>query len=202
MSNSAVMSLHQALKRCFQSLEQNQKVWNCVLDECGPLMSSLGNLAEQLLALHNVRIESTPLVRFPDLHERLRYKLLLAVDTVLGELAAKMGALQTVRDAVSNQVMTVFQVYEQHADTLDLTTCLQRSAALPSIADMLEWQQDAERYYRQQYLRRKAFLQTLKHNDLSHLQKAPKNWESLAMPSGEDGISDTLSRVSLFMDSP
>ncbi|KAJ8334792.1 hypothetical protein SKAU_G00404310 [Synaphobranchus kaupii] len=202
MSKPALFSLHQALKRSFHSLEQNQKVWNSVLEECGPLMGSLGNLAEQLLALHGVKIPSTPLARFSDLQDRLRFKLLLAVDTVLEKLAEKMCSLQSVRDAVGNQVTAAFQVYEQHADTVDLVTCLQRAAAVPSIADMLEWLQDAEGYYRQQYLRRKALLQALKPNDLADLQSTPKRWEALATPEREDSVSDTLLRVSFFMDSP
>lgn len=71
-------------------MEQNQKVWNSVLEECGPLMDSLCNLAEQLLALNSVQISSTPLGRFPDLQDRLRFKLLVAVDTVLEKLTEKM----------------------------------------------------------------------------------------------------------------
>ncbi|KAI1901759.1 hypothetical protein AGOR_G00037710 [Albula goreensis] len=200
MSKPALLSLHQALKKSFQSLEENQKVWNSILDECKPVLDSLGNLADQLIALSNVKIEQGPLNQFPELHERLRFKLLLAMDTVLGKLGEKMCSLQTVRDSVGNQVTAVFQVYEQHADALDLTACLQRSAVAPSIADMLEWLQDAERYYRQQYIRRKTLLQELKPNDLSDLQSAPKRWEALATPNGEDRISDALFRVSLFLD--
>ncbi|XP_061109967.1 AFG2-interacting ribosome maturation factor [Conger conger] len=202
MSKPALLSLHQALKRSFHSLEQNQKVWNSVLEECGPLMGSLCNLAEQLLALNNVQISSTPLARFPNLQDRLRFKLLVAVDTVLEKMAEKMCSLQMVRDAVGNKVTAAFQVYEQHADTLDLSACLQRSAAAPSVADMLEWLQDADRYYRQQYLKRKALLQALKSNDHSDLQSAPKRWEALAMPEEEDSVSDALASVSFFMDSP
>lgn len=61
------------------------------------------------------------------------------------------SALQSVRDDTSNQVSAVFQLYEQNTDSLDLLTVTERSATAPSAADMLEWLQDAERYYRQQY---------------------------------------------------
>lgn len=59
--------------------------------------------------------------------------------------------LQKLLKTLSNQVSTVFQFYEQNTDTLDLATCTLRSATSPSIADMLEWLQDANSYYRQQY---------------------------------------------------
>lgn len=61
------------------------------------------------------------------------------------------SSLQSVRDSISNQVSAVFQLYEQNTDSLDLLTVIERSAAAPSVSDMLEWLQDAERHYRQQY---------------------------------------------------
>nr|XP_020453308.1 uncharacterized protein C1orf109 homolog [Monopterus albus] len=202
MSKPVLTSLHQALRKSFQCLENNQKVWENVLAECSPLMVSLGNLAEQSTALSNVQISNTPLRAFPDLEERLRFKLLQATDTVLNKLSEKMSSLQSVRDAISNQVSAVFQLYEQSTDSLDLLTVTERSAIAPSVADMLEWLQDAERHYRQQFLRRKTLLQTLRADNLSLLESAPKRWKSLESPSAEDNITDTLCKVSFFMESP
>lgn len=90
MSKPALTSLHQALRKSFQTLEKNQKVWTSVLAECSPLMESLGNLAEQSRALSNVQISNTPLRDFPDLEGRLRFKLSQATDTVLGKLNEHM----------------------------------------------------------------------------------------------------------------
>lgn len=90
MSKPASTALHQALRKSFQTLENNHKVWKDVLDECSPLIVSLGNLAEQSRALSNVQLSNTPLRIFPDLEERLRFKLLQATDTVLGKLNEKM----------------------------------------------------------------------------------------------------------------
>ncbi len=90
MSKPALLPLHQALRKSFQSLENNQKLWNSLLAECSPLMVSLGNLAEQSRALSRVQLANTPLRDFPDLEERLRFKLGLATDVVLGKLNEKM----------------------------------------------------------------------------------------------------------------
>lgn len=90
MSNPALLSLHQALRKSFQSLESNQKVWVSAVAECSPLMESLGNLAEQTAALSRVQLSITPLRDFPDLEERLRFKLAMAMDVVLGKLNEKM----------------------------------------------------------------------------------------------------------------
>lgn len=200
MSKPALLSLQQVLKKCFQSLQNNQKIWNSVLSECTPLMGSLGNLAEQLRSLKNVNIANTSLNNFPDLQERLHYKLVQAVDTVLGKLSEKMSLLQSVRDAISNQVSGAFQLYEQNSDCLDIATCTHRSATTPSIADMLDWLQDADRFYRQQFLRRKTLLQTLKPIDFSLLETAAKRWDCLDSPYGDDIITDTLFKVSFFVE--
>ncbi|XP_062301600.1 AFG2-interacting ribosome maturation factor [Osmerus eperlanus] len=200
MSKPALLSLQQVLKKCFQSLQNNQKILNSVLNECTPLMVSLGNLTEQLRALQNINIANTTLHNFPDLQERLHYKLVQAVDIVLGKLSEKMSLLQSVRDSFSNQVSGAFQLYEQNSDSLDIATCCQRSATAPSICDMLEWLQDAERYYRQQFLRRKVLLQTLKPNQFALLETAAKRWESFDSPRGQDNISDTLFKVSFFVE--
>ncbi|XP_032390643.1 AFG2-interacting ribosome maturation factor [Etheostoma spectabile] len=201
MSKPALISLHQALKKSFQSLEHNQKVWTSVLADCSPLMVSLDNLVEQSRALSNVQISNTPLRDFPDLEERLRFKLIQAMETVLGKLNEKMTSLQSVRDSISNQVFAVFQHYEQNTDSLDLLTVTERSATAPSVSDMLEWLQDAERHYRQQFLKRKTLLQTLRADELSLLELAPKRWKSWESPSAEDHIKDTLCKVAFFIES-
>lgn len=90
MSKPGLLALQQALKKSFQSVEMNQKVWSGVLADCKPLMESLGNLAEQSRALSNVQLSNTPLQVFPDLEDRLRFKLQQATDTVLGQLHDKM----------------------------------------------------------------------------------------------------------------
>ncbi|XP_073678454.1 AFG2-interacting ribosome maturation factor [Garra rufa] len=200
MSSAVLLSLHQQLKKCFETLKANKTIWDGELAECKPLMSSLGNLAVQLKALKSVQIANTPLASFPSLQERLHYKLSLAVDAVLGKLAEKMDALQKVRDGISQQVSAVFQFYEKNTDALDINACVSRSAICPSISDMLEWLQDANRYYRLQLMQRKNFLQMLTPNDLTLMETAPKRWESLHSASGEERIADALCQVSFFMD--
>lgn len=71
-------------------MENSRKVWNSALADCAPLIVSLGNLAEQLGALSRVQLSNTPLSVFPDLEARLRFKLMLSVDTVLGKMNEKM----------------------------------------------------------------------------------------------------------------
>ncbi|XP_041868442.1 uncharacterized protein C1orf109 homolog isoform X2 [Melanotaenia boesemani] len=201
MSKPAVTSLQQALRRGFVTLDNNQAVWRSGIAECSPLLESLKNLAEQMRALSSVRISSTPLKDFPELQERLQFKLLQAADTVLGKLSEKICVLQSVRDAVGNQLTAVLQLYEQNADCLNLPAVTERAAAAPSITDMLAWLQDAERFYRRQFLRRKSLLQTLRLDDLSLLESAPSRWKSLDSPEAEQQVTETLCTLSFFMES-
>ncbi|KAK6474488.1 hypothetical protein HHUSO_G25305 [Huso huso] len=159
------------------------------------------SLGEQLQSCSKVHFKNTPLQGFPELEQRLRYKLIQAVETVLGKLGEKMSVLQTVRDAVSNQVATVFQQYEQHADTIGLSASIERSSLAPSVADMLEWLQDIDRFYRNQFLKRKLLLQTIKPDNFSHMQALPQSWNRVSTQKGQELIQDTLMKVSFFMDS-
>nr|XP_057902496.1 ribosome biogenesis protein C1orf109 homolog isoform X2 [Doryrhamphus excisus] len=190
-----------ALKRSFRCVESNQQLWTKVVAECIPLVSSLENLTEQSRALSNVQISNTPLKDFPDVEELLRFKLLQAMDVVLCKLHEKMASLQSVRDAISNQVSTVVHLYEQNADGLDLPTVTERSDIIPSVADMLEWLQDAERHYQQQFLRRKTLLRTLSTDNLSLVESSAKRWKDMDTPTMEDHITDTLCKVFFFMES-
>uniref|UniRef100_A0A3B4BKD4 Uncharacterized protein n=1 Tax=Periophthalmus magnuspinnatus TaxID=409849 RepID=A0A3B4BKD4_9GOBI len=151
-----------ALRKAFQCIENNQRTWRTVLDECGPLMVSLGNLAEQFVALSKVDLYKTPLKVFPDLEEKLRFKLHHATDTVMGKLHEKLSSLQSVRDSISSQVSSVFQIQEQLSQTLDISVLTERSATVPSVADMMQWLQDADRHYRQHIFRIKWLQLILK----------------------------------------
>uniref|UniRef100_A0A3B3H7I8 AFG2 interacting ribosome maturation factor n=1 Tax=Oryzias latipes TaxID=8090 RepID=A0A3B3H7I8_ORYLA len=202
ISRPTLSALHQAFRNSFAALESNQRLWGSELAECSPLLGSLGNLAEQMRALSNVRVSSTPLGTFPKLEERLRFKLQEAADTVLEKLNEKMCRLQSARDAISNQVRSVMQLYEQNATSLDLQAVTERSAVTPSVADMLEWLQDAERHYRQQFLQRKVLLQTLRPNDLALLESLPERWKSLESPDGEQRITGNINCPKLETRAP
>ncbi|KAK7138538.1 hypothetical protein R3I93_015850 [Phoxinus phoxinus] len=200
MSSSVVSSLHQELKQSFEVLRANRAVWERALADCEPLLSAIGNIAVQLQALRHVQLANTPLHSFPGLHERLHYKLSLAVDSALGKLAENMDALQRARDAIGRQVSAVFQFYERNTHTLDIAACVSRSAVCPSVSDMLEWLQDSERHYRLQLVQRRTLLQTLTPSDLVLMETAPGRWASLHTSAGEERVTDALCQVSFFME--
>lgn len=199
MSQIGLTQLHQAIRKGFQCVEDSQKSWRAVLVESELLMVSLGNLAEQFIALSKVDLSKTPLQVFPDLEEKLKFKLHHAMDTVLNKLNEKLARLQWLRDGLSSQVASVFQIQDQFS--LDLQVLMTRSASSPSVAEMMQWLQDAERIFRQQFVKRKTLLSTLRPDDFSQVASAPEKWKSLESRKEDDQISDMLCRVSFFLES-
>uniref|UniRef100_A0A8C8R8P1 Chromosome 1 open reading frame 109 n=1 Tax=Pelusios castaneus TaxID=367368 RepID=A0A8C8R8P1_9SAUR len=199
MSESpAILVLHQALQKSFQAIHQQQGVWQQALTDCKPLLSSLSNLAEQMQACQKVTFAHTPLRDFPDLEEQLKYKQRCAAEGLLEELGGKVADLQKVRDAVSGYVGTVFQLYEQHADVLGFEASVQRTAPHPSLADMLEWLHDIERYYRHEYLESKLLLLQIRYENLPDMQTLPRSWERILEHDSRSMVPDTLLKVSFL----
>ncbi|XP_029427521.1 uncharacterized protein C1orf109 homolog [Rhinatrema bivittatum] len=195
----ALLTVHHALKKCFRGVEEQQEDWSKTIPAFKPLLSSLSNLAEQLQTCQKVAFECTPLGGFPDLQQRLTYKLISAMEEVLKKVGEKMTDLQKVRDAVSQQVAAVFHIYMQQAEEVGILASLERSAVCPSLADMLEWLQDIERHYRNDYLRRKLLLQ-VRYDNLPEIQGLPGVWNSLSEHRQQDLVHDTLLKVSFFLE--
>lgn len=196
-----LLAVQEALKKCFPVVEEQQGLWRGALRDCQPLLASLSNLAEQLQAAQGVRFEEVPSLRaFPDLKERLRRKQLEAGDTVLDKLGEKLAVLLKVRDTVSSHVEQVLQVYEKHADAIDIEAVLQASVVSPSVAEMLEWLQDIERHYRSSYLRRKYLLSSIHWGDLANIQALPKAWDRISEDEHQDLVQDVLLNVSFFLE--
>ncbi|KAM9320126.1 AFG2-interacting ribosome maturation factor [Gastrophryne carolinensis] len=178
MSEAALLSVQQSLRRSFDNLEKEQREWKLAIVECDSLVATLGNLAEQLQVCKKTSFAKTPLSGFPDLQDRLCYKLQAAMDLALEKLSDKMCILQRVRDSVSHQVGSTLHIYEINAEKLGLDASLTRSALSPSVADMLEWLQDIERNYRNQYIQQKLMLH-LDCNHLSVIKNLPQAWRKL-----------------------
>uniref|UniRef100_A0A2K5C9X2 AFG2 interacting ribosome maturation factor n=1 Tax=Aotus nancymaae TaxID=37293 RepID=A0A2K5C9X2_AOTNA len=198
-----LLAVQEALKKCFPVVEEQQGLWQSALLDCQPLLVSLSNLAEQLQAARNLRFEDVPALRaFPDLKERLRRKQLAAGDIVLDKLGERLAILLKVRDTVSSHVERVFQIYEQHADTVGIDAVLQSSAVSPSVADMLEWLQDIERHYRNSYLKRKYLLSSIQWGDLANIQALPKAWDRISKDEHQDLVQGTGFLFFLHVSSP
>ncbi|XP_059233296.1 AFG2-interacting ribosome maturation factor [Mustela nigripes] len=195
------LAVQEALRKCFPVVEEQQGLWQSTLGDCQPLLASLSNLAEQLQAAQNLRFEDvSPLRAFPDLKERLRRKQLAAGDTVLDKLGERLATLLKVRDTVSRHVEQVFEIYQQHADSIGIDAVLQASVLSPSVADMLEWLQDIERHYRHSYLKRKYLLSSVQWGDLANIQALPEAWNQISEDEHQSLVQDILLKVSFFLE--
>ncbi|XP_018102210.1 uncharacterized protein C1orf109 homolog isoform X2 [Xenopus laevis] len=147
----ALVSVQQSLRKCFDTIEPLHEEWNTTLLECDPHLSSLSNLAEQLQACQRVMFKKTPLSSFTNLQEHLSFKLQAAMEVTLEILNQKLSRLHRIRDSVSQVVGSVLYMYETNVEIIGLEAILERSSLCPSVADMLEWLQDIEKHYRNQY---------------------------------------------------
>ncbi|XP_037354158.1 ribosome biogenesis protein C1orf109 homolog [Talpa occidentalis] len=196
-----LLAVQESLRKCFPAVEEQQGLWQSTLKDCPPLLLSLSNLAEQLQAAQNLRCEDVPALRdFPDLKERLTRKQLSAGDSVLDKLGEKLAVLLKVRDTVSSHVERVLQVYQQHADSIDIDDILKASSTSPSVADMLEWLRDIERHYRDSYLKRKHLLSSIQWGDLANIQALPRAWDRISEDGNEDLVHDILLNVTFFLE--
>ncbi|KAM8976092.1 AFG2-interacting ribosome maturation factor [Pelodytes ibericus] len=195
----ALGSMQQSLRQCFDAVEQQQDEWKRAVLECDPLITTLSNLAEQLQACKKVNLKNSPLNEFSDLQERLQYKLEAAMEVTLEKLNEKISVLQKVRDAVSHHVGSVLYMYELNADTIGLEDSVMRSTISPSIADMLEWLQDIEKFYRNQFIQRKLLLH-VSYDHLSEIRNLPQSWSNLEdkSTSRQQLVEDVLLNVSFF----
>ncbi|KAE8624336.1 hypothetical protein XENTR_v10005922 [Xenopus tropicalis] len=195
----AFVSVQQSLRKSFDAIEPLHEEWNNTLLECNPHLTSLSNLAEQLQACQRVLFKKTPLSSFINLQEHLRFKLQAAMEFNLEILNQKLSTLQRIRDSVSQVVGSVLYMYETSIEKIGLEAILERSSLCPSIADMLEWLQDIEKHYRNQYLQRKLLLQVCG-GHLSDIQALPQSWAKLrdAASSKQQHVEDILLSVSFF----
>ncbi|XP_012578233.1 PREDICTED: uncharacterized protein C1orf109 homolog [Condylura cristata] len=199
--HAPLLAVQEALKKCFPVVQEQQSLWQSTLKDCGPLLGSLSNLAEQLQAAQALRWEDVPALRaFPDLRERLTRKQLAAGDAVLDQLGEKLAVLLKVRDTVSSHVERVLQVYQQHADSIDISDILKASYMSPSVADMLEWLRDIERHYRNSYLKRKHLLSSVQWGDVANIQGLPSAWDRISEDGNQDLVHDMLLSVTFFLE--
>lgn len=199
--DQALTAVQEALKKCFPVVEEQEGRWQGALKDCPTLLTSLGNLAEQVQAAQQVRFEDVALLRaFPDLKERLRLKQLTAGDVILDKLQERLAILCSVCDTVNNHVDRVRRIYEQHADAINIDAVLQASPVSPSVADMLEWLQDIERYYWNAYRKRKCLLSSFLWDDLESIQALPRAWDRIVEDEQQDLVQDILVSVSFFLE--
>ncbi|KAG8588321.1 hypothetical protein GDO81_005951 [Engystomops pustulosus] len=176
--DSALLSLHKSLRRCLDVIDEQQEEWYRALIDCVPLVNTLNNLVDQLLICERVNFSQTPLRGFSILHHQIFYKLEEGIDVTLEKLNRNVRILQGVRDAVSHHVGSVLHVYAVNADEINLETTLERTANSPSLADILEWLKDTEKFFRNQHLERKNLLY-MGNDHLQDIRNLYNTWEKL-----------------------
>ncbi|XP_053122686.1 ribosome biogenesis protein C1orf109 homolog isoform X2 [Hemicordylus capensis] len=186
-----------SLQTCFGALREQHQAWKKTLAACTPLLASLANLAEQMEASRKVALASPrPLRDFPSLPERIQRKQRSAAEALLEELQEQLADLQKAQHAVGLHVAGL----SQQARGLGLESSLRRSACSPSVADLLEWVLDVERFYHRTYLEAKLLLLPLSYENLTSMQALPQAWQRVLNHSLQNVVEDTLLKVAFFLE--
>ncbi|XP_042296735.1 uncharacterized protein C1orf109 homolog [Sceloporus undulatus] len=199
-------SLRSALQRVFRGiLAEHRGAWEGALSGCAPLVASLGNVAQQMLALRKAvalgLLGSSSLGAFPDLPRRLSQKHRGAAEALLAQLRQeKLPELQKVRDAAAVHVAEVCLLCDGQLDALGLEASFQRSPLCPSLADMMEWLLDIQAFYQRTYLEAKLLLLQVRYENLEEIQALPKAWEQVMQRGLQSPVEDALLKVSFFLE--
>ncbi|KAK3734007.1 hypothetical protein QZH41_009853, partial [Actinostola sp. cb2023] len=140
------------------------------------------NLLEQLTACEKVSFTKEPLAEFEDLEEKLKYKIVKAIESLMVKLHNEMSILRDVSKRISEYRRSSFQVYSQHAmqgRTLSLEETSQGSPTCPSIAELLEWLTDIDRAYSELHEEKLEILEHISYEDPLASQEVLRGWKSV-----------------------
>ncbi|XP_022080361.1 uncharacterized protein LOC110973675 isoform X2 [Acanthaster planci] len=104
------------LRRSFKMVSQQAAVWQEASDCSASLVRSLANHAEQLQCCHSACRDGCRdvLQQFPDLHERLEFKLLKSMEVILSRLNAHLLTMEEVCKKHSQHSAYSLGAYHNH----------------------------------------------------------------------------------------
>lgn len=192
--------LQQQLQKSFTIIQQSVKSWQESLIKCKPELSSIDNLGEQYICCKEAPEYMIPMLNnLPDLKDKLLYKITTEINMKVENIQLEMKCFKNVCDRVTKQCDYSMDLYRKHADTIHMNKITERTATCPSIVDMLEWIQNTERLFLQQYHIKKHLLDQFNLNDKSTLSLLMKTWNK-GDQAVLDQIQEYLCYTSLFME--
>ncbi|KAJ8303609.1 hypothetical protein KUTeg_020005 [Tegillarca granosa] len=188
--SSQFQKLQQQLQKSFTIIQQSVKSWQEFLIKCKPELSSIDNLGEQYICCKEAPEYMIPMLNnLPDLKDKLLYKITTEINMKVEDIQLEMKCFKNVCDRVTKQCDYSMDLYRKHADTIHMNEITERTATFPSIVDMLEWIQNTERLFLQQYPLYKLWVD----KSFTIIQQSVKSWqESLIKCKPELSSIDNL----------
>lgn len=197
---SQLQRLQQQLQKSFTVIQQSVKSWQESLLKCKPELNSIENLGEQYISCKEAPEYMIPMLNtLPDVKDKLLYKITTEINVKVVNIQTEMKSLKHVCDRVTKQCDYSMDMYRKHAGTIPINDITERTATCPSIADLLEWIQDTERLFLQQYHIKEHLLDKLNLNDKSTLSLLMNTWNK-GDQAVLDQIQEYLCYTALFLE--
>ncbi|XP_038077294.1 uncharacterized protein C1orf109-like [Patiria miniata] len=193
-------TIHKQLRRSFKMVGQQVTVWQEASERSVSVVQSLVNHAEQLQCCRRAAKDgcSDVLQRFPDLKDRLEFKLLGSMEVILARLKSQLLTMEGVCKKHTQHSAYSLNAYHIHYREVGVAKGLVRSATWPSIADMLQWLADVDLLYRRLYAEKQWLYDTISYDNLDEFPSLVSRWKR---NDGElTAVKNVLAHVAFFME--
>ncbi|KAK6185329.1 hypothetical protein SNE40_007587 [Patella caerulea] len=156
-------ALKQALQKAFCVLKQVMDEFSTTNNDCQPVIMSLVNILEQYECCQCISIDDIPFNTVcPDLKEHLQYKIVAEIEVRIQSLQTNLDKFKDYHSKVSQQYHNLIKVYKTYWSTdLNIDIMTKTPALYPSLSEMVEWLNTAEKLLFQIYQSKKFIIDEL-----------------------------------------
>ncbi|CAH1780017.1 unnamed protein product [Owenia fusiformis] len=165
------------LQKSFKIVKHQYEKYNKDIEETRQYVESIVNLSEQLIAIKDVEMDSTPLEKFPDVKDKLSGKLMMSIEHLIEKLALSLHNQEMcVRHITQCQTSTSELCRQRYSAQLDIQAAMEGQPLRPSITDMLLWLQSIEVAVRLNYGERELAMNTVAYTSEDKMHILQDKW--------------------------
>ncbi|CAB3982886.1 Hypothetical predicted protein [Paramuricea clavata] len=187
------------LKRSFEAVQTTVKQWEETQKSSNGIVESLLNLSEQLQCCEEGSYEHELRNEFPDLKSRVLFKIMKVLEGKMEKLREVLQTFERLKNNLQKVRNTVFQVYTEYSDKVDIENLTTGSPTFPPYVLMFEWIMDITRWYNNLYEQKKDLVNNISYEDKAYFQSLVKKWKDDSSLFRVKGI---LEQVSMFISGP
>lgn len=172
------LRIQQQIQRSFSVLKKCLHTWKESQQTMISATEKISNFTDQFQCCSKVGTDDLEIGRqFPDLKEKLLFKIECEVDRIFMELRTEINTMKECCDKLTRQYDNCIKTYNKLSSAEDLSMICERTATCPSVADMLEWLLASETLFRQQYLCKQQLMKMFRMNNDVSTELFLKEWE-------------------------
>ncbi|KAK2162180.1 hypothetical protein LSH36_102g04001, partial [Paralvinella palmiformis] len=172
----ATDSLIKQLQKSFRYLESARNTFTETTKLSKDNLSNLCNLSEQYSCCNKVDFQLTGLKHFSQIKTCTLAKIQVIMEKHLSQLWQEMSCLQSTHQQVAKHYDLTVNLYNQHANDLDLKMMTLDDVFHPSYAMMIEMLSDMDRVFHLEYVKRWQALQDVDYHKPESVQSLSDVW--------------------------